>query len=221
MTTSRNRLYLATGLALFLSFGGAKPSAHAGFHLWQVKEVFTNASGSVQFVEMFDSFSGEVFTNGFTLTANSDGNIKTFTFPSNLSGSTPGSLLIATTGFGSLSGGITPDFTFSQGGVSGTFFNPNATNLSFTFSGSGDSMSFAGASLPKDGFNSLTDAGASGIPPGTPNISSGGNSPVNLSGNKGQVNLAPEPTTMFYAFYGIAVLLLRQRRARTNCVRFC
>jgi len=49
-----------------------------------VKEVFTNASGSVQFVEMFDSFGGETLTNGFALTANSDGNIKTFTFPGNL-----------------------------------------------------------------------------------------------------------------------------------------
>ena len=97
-----------------------------------MKEVFTNADGSVQFVEMFDSFGGEIFTSGFTLTANSDGNIKTFTFPSNIS-STPGSMLIATTGFGSLPGGVTPDFTFSQGGVSGTFFNPNATNLTFTF----------------------------------------------------------------------------------------
>ena len=214
MTTSRYHFYLAAVVTVATVFGTATRSAEAAFHLWHVKEVFTNASGSVQFVEMFDSFSFETSTSGLSLTANSDGNIKTFTFPGNLSGSTPGSLLIATTGFGSLPGGITPDFTFSQGGVSGMFFNPNATNLTFTFNGSGDTMAFAGATLPKDGFNSLTDAGASGFPPGTPNISAGGNSPVNNSNNKGQVNLAPEPTTMIYAFYGIALFALRRRSPR-------
>jgi len=188
------RLKMIAGTLMLCALGSIGTTARAAFHLWQVKEVFSNADGSVQFVEMFDSFGGEVFTNGLTLTANSDCNIKTFTFPSNIS-STPGSMLIATTGFGSLPGGVTPDFTFSQGGVSGTFFNPNAMNLAFTFSGSGDSMSFTGAALPKDGINSLTDAGAVGFPPGTPNISAGTNSPTNLAGFSGSVNLStPTPT---------------------------
>src|SRR4051794_38189112 len=39
-------------LLLFASLAGTTPSANAAFHLWQVKEVFSNASGSVQFVEM-------------------------------------------------------------------------------------------------------------------------------------------------------------------------
>ncbi|HEX3601325.1 MAG TPA: dockerin type I repeat-containing protein [Lacipirellulaceae bacterium] len=65
----------------------------------------------------------------------------------------------------------------------------------FTFSGSGDTMAFTGAALPKNGINSLTDAGAVGFPPGTPNISSGVNSPTNLAGNSGSVNLStPSPT---------------------------
>ena len=218
MTTSRQRFYLASFIAVSIAFGAPTRSAKAAFHLWQVKEVFSNADGSVQFVEMSDSFSGEVFTGGLTLTANSDGNIKTFTFPSNLSGSTPGSLLIATSGFGALPGGVTPEFTFSQSTtpISGSFFNPNATNLTFTYSGSGDSMSFTGASLPKDGIHSLTDAGAVGFPPGTPNISSGVNSPTNLLGNSGSVNLAPEPATMFYALCGIAPFAMRRRASRVN-----
>jgi serralysin len=189
-------------LAIAAAFILNVPTSRAAFHLWQVKEAYSNADGSVQFVEMFDSFGGENFVGGFTLTANSDGTIKTFTFPSNLSLNTPGSLLIATPGFGSLPGGVTPDFTFTQGGVSGQFFNPNATNLTFTYNGSADSMSFAGASLPKDGIHSLTDAGAVGFPPGTPSISSGVNSPTNLSGQSGSVNLAPEPTS------GVIMLLL-------------
>jgi hypothetical protein len=210
-------LRLAAALATIISLAGIQTSAHAAFHLWNVKEVFTNASGSVQFIEMFDSFGGETLMNGFSLTANSDGNIKTFTFPSNLSLNTPGSLLIATSGFGSLPGGVTPDFTFSQSTtpISGSFFNPNATNLSFTFNGSGDSMSFTGASLPKDGINSLTDANAHDSPTPVQSISSGTNSPTNLSGNSGSVNLAPEPTTwMFVLSGGLSLFAMRGRRQR-------
>jgi serralysin len=211
MTSSQHRFYLAAFIAVCIAFGGTTRSAKAAFHLWQVKEVFSNANGSVQFVEMHDDFGGETSVGGFTLTANSDGNIKTFTFPSNIS-STPGSMLIATTGFGSLPGGVTPDFTFSQGGVSGTFFNPNATNLTFTFSGSGDSMAFTGASLPKDGIHSLTDAGAVGFPPGTPNISAGTNSPTNLLGNSGSVNLVPEPVAVVLLLTAVPAVSMRRRR---------
>jgi len=211
----KKSLCLAAGLALCISLCGSQRTAHAAFHFWNVKEVFTNASGSVQFVEMFDNVGGETAVNGFSLTANSDGNIKTFTFPTNLSLNTPGHLLIATTGFGSLPGGVTPDFTFSQGGVSGTFFNPNATNLSFSFNGSGDSMSFTGASLPKDGVNALTDANASVGPTPVTNLSAGTNSPTNLAGNSGSVNLAPEPATLIFTLAAVVSLFaMRSRRER-------
>jgi hypothetical protein len=186
------RRYLATTLVVFTFLAGANPTVKGAFHLWQVKEVFTNASGSVQFVEMFDSFGGETSVLNQTLTANSDGIIKTFKFPSILSHNTPGSLLIAITGFGALTGAVTPDFTFDQSATpfSGSFFNPNATNITFTFSGSGDSMAITGAALPKDGIHSLTDAGAVGFPPGTPNISSGVNSPSSLTGNSSGINVS-------------------------------
>ena len=164
-----------------LAFVAMASTASAGFHLWHVKEVFSNADGSVQFVEMFDSFSNENFVTGFTLSSNSDGVIKNFVFPGDPDGNSANKhMLIATPGFGSLTGAVTPDFTFDQGGVVGAFFNPNAANITISFSGSGDSMAFTGAALPKNGINSLTDAGASGFPPGLTNISSGVNSPTNF-----------------------------------------
>ena len=173
-------------MAFSLSFAGAQPCAKAAFHLWQIQEVFTNASGTVQFIEMHDNNSGETFTNGFTVTANSDGVIKTTTL-TNLSHPTPGSLLLATSGFGSLAGAVTPDFTLP----STSFFNPNATNITISFSGSGDSISFTGASLPKNGINSLTDTNLYLAQ----NLVSGTNSPMNLLGNSGSVNLStPSPT---------------------------
>jgi hypothetical protein len=188
--------YLKRALVCLFLVSDISP-ARAAFHLWQVKEVFSNADGSVQFIEMFDSFGGETAMANQTVTANSDGNIKTFKFPSVLSTNTPGSLLIATSGFGSLPGGVTPDFTFSQSltPVSGSFFNPNATNLTFTFSGNGDAVTFPGATLPKDGIHSLTDANAHDFPTATSAINSGVNSPTNLLGNSGSVNLStPTPT---------------------------
>jgi hypothetical protein len=158
----------------------------AAFHLWQIQEVFTNANGSVHFIEMHDNNPGETSTNLKTLTANSDGSVKAVTL-TNLTHATPGSLLFATSGFGALAGGVSPDFTFSTT----SFFNPNAANITISFSGSGDSISFTGASLPHDGIKSLTDTNLYS----TPNLVSGINSPMNLLGNSGSINLStPTPT---------------------------
>jgi hypothetical protein len=73
-------------------------------------------------------------------------------------------------------------------------------------------MAFSGASLPKNGINSLTDAGAVGFPPGTPNISSGVNSPTNQLGNSGSVNVSPEPVTGLIPLIAFPILRLRRRR---------
>jgi len=198
-----------TGLALLCLFTAAAPSAKAAFHLWQVKEIFSNSSGSVQFVEMHDNFPGENSIAGFSLTANSDGVIKTFTFPGEPLGDTTNhDLLIASTGFNLLPGGVPPDFTFAQGNVTLPFFNPNANNITITFSGSADSLSFTGASLPKDGTHSLTDTNLYN----TPNLVSGINSPTNFSGQSGSVNAAPEPGAVVLLAFPLFTLLRRRGR---------
>ena len=196
-------------LALLCVFSAAAPRAQAAFHLWQVQEIYSNSDASVQFIELHNNFAGENFVSGFTLTANSDGVIKTFTFPADPSGDTTNhNLLIATTGFGSLAGGVPPNFTFADGGAPTPFFNPNASNITITYSGAPDSVSFVGASFPKDGTHSLTDTNLYS----TQNLVSTVNSPTNFSGQSGSVNLAPEPGA------GIALLVvpmigvLRRRR---------
>src|SRR4051812_35615020 len=169
MTNSQYRFCTATFIAFCVAIGAATRIAHAAFHLWNVKEVFSNADGSVQFVEMFDNSPGETSVSGLKLRSNSDGVIKEFTFPSSLVNNTPGHMLIATSGFGSLAGGVTPTFTFNQSSTALTlpFFSPNATNITFTFTGSSDTMTLTGASLPKDGIHSLTDANANSFPNST------------------------------------------------------
>jgi hypothetical protein len=200
-TYSTAPLCLRTGAALLALVCSPMPLASGAFHLWHVKEVFTNASGSVQFIEMFNSFDGENFVTGFTLESNSDGVIKNFVFPGDPDGDTGGKhLLIATPGFGALAGAVTPDFTFDESDsvppLTLPFFNPNATNITITFLGSGDALSFTGAEFPKDGINSLEDSNATGFPfLSTPNIGADVNSPTNFDDEEGEVNLStPSPT---------------------------
>jgi hypothetical protein len=152
---------------------------HAAFHLWQVKEVFTNATGTVQFVEMFDGSSGENSVGGKTLRAVADGVTKNFVFPADIPAAKPTagrSLLIATSAFGSLPGGVTPDYIIQNGGVTVPFFNPNAANISISFLGSGSSMTFTGAQLPKDGIHSINSPTTSAV-----------NSPKNIDNGSGSV----------------------------------
>jgi hypothetical protein len=194
------------GLAVVvLLYAAATPSTHAAFHFWQMHEVFSNASGTVQFIEMQDSAGGEIFTNGFTMSANSDGNVQSVILTNLITGNTPGSLLFATPGFAALPGGVTPDFP-----IPANFFNPNATNLTFSFDGSGDSITFTGASLPKNGINSLTDNNIYGVQ----NLASALNSPTNLAGTTGSVNVSPEPGTAIFLALPLLNLLRRRPQRR-------
>src|SRR5205085_12638588 len=121
-------------------------------------------------------------------------------------------LLIASTGFGSLAAGVTPNYTFAAGGATVPFFNPNATNITISLTSSGDSISFLGASFPKDGVHSLTDTNLYGAQ----NLVSGTNSPTNFSGQSGSVNLAPEPGAAVLIWLPLFTLLHRTR-ARHAC----
>ncbi len=118
------------------------------FHLYKINELFSNADGTVQFIEMRvgNAFDDESFWSGRQLVASAGGVNHTFTFLSNLP-SRPASnttVLIATQGFANL-GLVTPDFIVPAG---------------FLFSGSG-SVSFAGvdsvsySALPSSSTQSL------------------------------------------------------------------
>jgi hypothetical protein len=162
---------------------GVGRTARAANHIWHLSELYSNSSGSVQFVEMHDNFANEGFLAGQTLTATDAGNTQShvFTFPTNLPDPFQTAnhyLLIATAGFGSLPGGVTADYTlppsflFTDGGT-------------LRFSGSGDSISYA--SLPTDGTSALAINFT--IDPHTSGTAV--NSPTNFAGAVGSV---PEPT---------------------------
>jgi MYXO-CTERM domain-containing protein len=155
-----------------------QPRAEANFHLWTIEEIYSNVDGSVQYIELITSANGQHVLAGHTITATSDGAVKTFTFAvDSPMGTTNKHLLIATPGFASLPGAVTPNYTLPCG----PFFNPAATSITINFVGA-DSVTFTGASLPKDGINSLNDTGAV-------TLVSAANSPENFAGTDGALNL--------------------------------
>src|SRR6185503_12801428 len=99
----QKRSFLWAGfLAIALSF--APTPASAMFHLWTIREVYSNADGSIQYVELTTSSDFQNVLAGHNLTATSDGSVVTFTFGSSLGSTSTGGhrLLIATPGFAAL-----------------------------------------------------------------------------------------------------------------------
>ncbi len=154
-------------------------SAYAGAHTWDVNEIFSNADGTIQFVEMHNPAGNpnEIFLNNRTVASASTGSV--FTFPSNLpAGSTSDAhILLATTGFAALPGAPTPDHIIPD-----NFFDVGGDSIIYT---PYDTMTFGAGVLPLDGVNSLHDTGA-----GT---SVGVNSPTNFSGQTGSVVVPCNP----------------------------
>lgn len=142
-------------------------------HQWDVNELFSCADSSIQFVELHNPTTDNFETqfNGQVLVAtNLAGTLShTFTFTANVSSPTGNkSLLVATAGFSSLPGGITPDFTLPD-----NFLFTDGGSVKFaTF----DTFSYGAAQLPLDGVNSLSKGGVTGV-----------NSPINYAGDTGSV----------------------------------
>src|SRR6187549_2298690 len=101
---------LAVSLALL-----AAP-VQAAFHLWTMSEVYSNADGSVQFLELTALASSQQFMAGHRLTTSGSINgSRVFTFPNDLPGDTSGkTMLIGTQGFAAL-GVVSPDYIVPNG----------------------------------------------------------------------------------------------------------
>jgi hypothetical protein len=151
--------------------------ASAFFHLWRFSEVFSNADGSVQFIELGTTSNGENFATGSQIRSLATGNL--FTFPSDLSSSQTANkkLLIATAGFEQIPGGVTPDFILPAP----SFFDSSGDTLTLFLGGSTfDSKTFD--SVPTDGILSRHyPAAAEAV-----------NSPTNFAGASGSVDLSAQ-----------------------------
>jgi hypothetical protein len=70
-------------------------TVHANFHQWNINEVYSNADGSVQFIELFTGAGGQQFVSGHTITSTG---APDFTFPSDSPSPTGGHNLLLATG---------------------------------------------------------------------------------------------------------------------------
>ena len=173
-------------IVLLIGFGG---SAHATFHLWRITEIYSNADGSVQFIELTALASGQQFLAGHQIQSLQTGSqTRSFTFPANLPGDTASvsggggyyggetytdykSFLIGTQGFAALNV-VTPDYIVPNGFL----FTSNGT-VNFA-----DYEVVSYASLPTTGGLSIDAGGATAM-----------NSPMNFAGATSTLAAAPAP----------------------------
>jgi hypothetical protein len=181
--------------AVFCASTVFAPSARAAFHLWNITEVYTNSSGTLQFIELRDSSGGQNSVNSHQIqvTNLSSTQTNTFVIPGNsLPGSTLGHALLFGTAGIQAAGGPAPDYPIPNG---------------FLFS-AGGTISFFGQNggpytqLPTDGLLSRTWNGGDAL-----------NTPENFAGQTGTVNGVPEPSTLILTSLGAVLCGMVRRRS--------
>src|SRR2546428_7304594 len=91
--------------------------AHAS-SLWQINEIYSNADGSVQFIELITASSGQQFVTGQAMTSSQGATTYTLNITTDLPGDSANkTFLIGTQGFAALNI-VAPDgFLFTGGGT--------------------------------------------------------------------------------------------------------
>ncbi len=169
--------------------------ALAGSHLWRINEVFSNADGTIQFIEMKECCGSpnEIALVGRWVLSDTTGN--QFDFPANLAPGTTANkhLLFATAGFAALPGAPTPDFVIAD-----NFFDLNQDQLTYWMYPAA-TLTFGIGELPTDGINSLNADATTGT-----------NSPTNFADETGTVNTSgpPVPTTSQWGLILMALVIL-------------
>jgi hypothetical protein len=169
----KNALRFALAIGLL---AGIAENALAGQHTWRVNEVFSNADGTIQFVELQEALGSpnEVGVPSQLISATNTGE-SFFIGGGPLTAPTSNKFfLIATPGFAALPGAPTPDSIIP------------AANIPF-FATSGDTVVYSVydnwvfGTVPTNGSDSLHRTGTSPA----------ANTPTNYAGQSGQVGPAP------------------------------
>jgi hypothetical protein len=179
------RIQIVFGLMVGMATATWSQQAWATFHLWKIDQVYSNAGGSVQYVDFVLPSAGddEQFLSGHQLKAGLNNN--TLTFGTDLPAVPVAGqhFLVATPGFAAISG-VIPDYTLPVA----PFFNASGDTLNYAFV---DSFTFG--ALPTDGVHALNRDNSTSI-----------NAPTNFAG---QVGFVPEPSSLALASIAIAAVL--------------
>ncbi len=166
-------------LALF----GVTVPAFGGSHMWRFSEIFSDASGTIQFIEFWctPGSDAEIFMNGLTVTTANG----TFTFPGNLIGPTGNKrMLLATSAFAALPGAPTPDYL-----IPANFIPLNGGTIRYRPEANYDNWTYGAGDIPTNGTDSVRftswNSGQSGI---IDTWIIEANSPSNYQGGSGSVN---------------------------------
>ena len=188
----KSRTMIVVGVLL----AGLAQEARATFHEWSISQIYSNASGSVQYVDLvLPSFviDDESHVGGHDLSAGLNSN--SLTIPADLPAVPVAGehFLVATAGFAAIAG-ITPDYTLPVA----PFFNPAGDSLNWAFV---DTFNFR--AIPTDGIHARNRDGSSVI-----------NSPINFAGQVGHV---PEPASWALLLIGAIALWAVRRKRRSEC----
>lgn len=168
------KLHQAVLLAAAMSACCWHQVAHATFHEWRFDEIYSNASGTVQYIEFSNPSNGETFLKNNTVT--SAGHV--FTFPVDLPVGTPTAaqrLLLATPGYFALKGVPLADYDLGFN----NFFDPTGDTL--VFAGGLDTITLTSGQVPLDSLNALVRTSPVTNSP----LSTAVNSPTNVAGTTG------------------------------------
>jgi hypothetical protein len=161
------------GLVVFAS-ANLQCAAVGAFFEWRFSEFFSNADGSVQFIELESQGANEGQASGAQIRSLSTG--MTLTLPANLSGSTLNKkLLLATAGFGTLPNSVPPDFPTTP--LPANFFDPAGDTITLLHHVPIDSKTFP--YVPTNGINSRH----------YPSNTVATNTPTNFAGFVGAIDL--------------------------------
>lgn len=176
-------------------------SAQASFHFFDIQEVYTNSSGTVQFIELFTPSTNQNSLGGHSVTFELNG-VTTNTFNlSDLVGDTmTKTVLLGTANLTSLYG-VTPDFV-----IPANFFTAGANNF-INFSSGTDKVNLT--LLPTNGTSSLdgkiNDSG-------TTFASTSVNTQATPKNFAGQTATIPEPAGAALALLTFGLTTLRRKR---------
>jgi hypothetical protein len=174
-------------IVLAAAFGGllvaAASPARAGHHLWRLTELFSNATGSVQYAQLFVTENNEAGVGPFTLTASGH----TFNFVTNLPSATTANtwILVGTSNLVAR-GGVAPDYLIPAG----------------FFATGGGTINYAGVdnwvygTVPTDGTHSLMRDGTTPV-----------NTATNFAGQTASVSATDPRVVPAVGRWGLALMI--------------